>query len=169
MCIAAAERKIAPIFVGLTTSSSTAMRFAFSQISLMDGSFRRCIAQSMPRVSLKPVIFVSTSNSAVYTGICPQRFMICFASPSTCFFSTRIEIGSYPASSARSTTFGLSAIKIPSSGFARFKSWISFVLAYTSSFGSSKSVISMISDNFAVSFIKNGSDILAAECTSCIA
>ena len=64
---------------------------------------------------------------------------------------------------------GHDAIKIPSSGFARFKSWISFVLAYTSSFGSSKSVISMISDNFAVSFIKNGSDILAAGCTSWIA
>ena len=41
---------------------------------------------------------------------------------------------------------GLSAIKIPFSGSARFKSCISEILAYTSSSGALKSVISMMFD-----------------------
>ena len=72
----------------------------------------------------------------------PQRRISSFASPSTCLCSTRKEIGWHPESKALSITFGLSAIKIPFSGSARFKSCISEILAYTSSSGALKSVIS---------------------------
>ena len=76
----------------------------------------------------------------------PHRRISSFASPSICLCSTRKEIGLHPESNARSITFGLSAIKIPFSGSARFKSCISEILAYTSSSGALKSVISMIFD-----------------------
>ena len=62
---AAAERKIAPTFVGFTTFSRIATRRAFRQISSIAGSVRRCIAQSMPRVRAKPVSCSSTFVSAV--------------------------------------------------------------------------------------------------------
>ena len=45
-----------------------------------------------------------------------MRSRIGLPSPSICFFSIRHETGSYPASSARSITLGLSAINIPFSG-----------------------------------------------------
>ena len=47
---AAAERKIAPIFVGFITFSSTAMRRALAQIASTVGSGGRRMAQSIPRV-----------------------------------------------------------------------------------------------------------------------
>ena len=52
----------------------------------------------------------------VKTGICPHLSNTSFASPSICFSSTKAEIGTHPASSARAITLGLSAIKIPSFG-----------------------------------------------------
>ena len=48
---AAAERKIAPIFVGFTTFSKIATRLAFLQSCSTEGSAGRYMAQSMPRVS----------------------------------------------------------------------------------------------------------------------
>ncbi len=62
---AAAERKIAPMFVGFITFSSTAILRAPQQTSSAEGSAGRRIAQSMPRVSRKPVSCVSTSSGAV--------------------------------------------------------------------------------------------------------
>ncbi len=62
---AAAERKIAPTFVGFMISSSTAMRLAPSSTVSSDGSGRRRMAQSTPRVSGKPVSSVSTESGAV--------------------------------------------------------------------------------------------------------
>ena len=47
---AAAERKIAPMFVGFITFSSTATRAAFVHSSATDGSAGRRMAQSIPRV-----------------------------------------------------------------------------------------------------------------------
>ena len=47
---AAAERKIAPMFVGFITFSSTAILCAPRQISSAEGSAGRRIAQSIPRV-----------------------------------------------------------------------------------------------------------------------
>ena len=119
---AAAERKMAPTFVGFMTSSSTATRRALLQISSTVGSFGRYMAQSIPRVSLKPVSCVRTSSSAVKTGISPQRAMSCFAWFSTCLVSMRNDIGTHPALSARSMTLGLSAMKMPLSGSRRFNS-----------------------------------------------
>ena len=48
---AAAERKIAPTFVGFTTFSKIATRLAFLQSCSTEGSVGRYMAQSMPRVS----------------------------------------------------------------------------------------------------------------------
>ena len=48
---AAAERKIAPTFVGFTTFSKTAIRFAPLQTLCTEGSGCRYIAQSIPLVS----------------------------------------------------------------------------------------------------------------------
>lgn len=62
---AAALRKIAPMFVGFITFSSTAMRREFVQTSATLFKAGRRIAHSMPRVSLKPVSCVKTSSSAV--------------------------------------------------------------------------------------------------------
>ena len=62
---AAAERKIAPTFVGFITSSSTATRFAPAQTVSAAGSGRRRMAQSIPRVSGKPVSCLRTSSGAV--------------------------------------------------------------------------------------------------------
>ena len=62
---AAAERKIAPIFVGFITFSSTAMRRAFLQISSTEGGVGRYMAQRRPLVNWKPVSLVNTSNGAV--------------------------------------------------------------------------------------------------------
>ena len=76
----------------------------------------------------------------------PQRRISFFASPSTCLCSTRKEIGWHPESKALSITFGLSAIKIPFSGSARFRSCTSEILAYISSSWALKSVISIILD-----------------------
>ena len=61
---AAAERKIAPIFVGFITFSRTAMRTAFFRMSAGSEGFGLRIAQSMPRVRWNPVSCVRTSNSA---------------------------------------------------------------------------------------------------------
>jgi len=47
---AAAERKIAPMFVGFITFSSTTRRRASRQTSSTLWSFGRRMAQSMPRV-----------------------------------------------------------------------------------------------------------------------
>ena len=125
---AAAERKIAPTFVGFTTFSSTAIRLASLQISCGVRSFGRYMAQSIPRVSLKPVSFASTSNSATYTGnslfVLLHIRMASNASPSvsSCLFSISTETGTHPASNARMITFGLSAINIPFAGSARLTS-----------------------------------------------
>ena len=62
---AAAERKIAPILVGFTTFSRTAILRAFLHTSTISGNAGRRIAQSIPLVSLNPVSCVNTSNSAV--------------------------------------------------------------------------------------------------------
>ena len=159
---AAAERKIAPTFVGFITFSSIAIRFAPSQIFSSVCNGLRRIAHNIPLVSLKPVSLVKISNSAVYTGnpcISVSSFDLFsimfsyislhfsnmfFPSPSICFFSIRQDIGSYPASSALSITLGLSAIKIPFPGSALFNNCPSDNLAYTSSSSASKSLISIM-------------------------
>ncbi len=76
----------------------------------------RFMAQSMPRVSAKPVSFVSTLYSAVNTGTSEYFSRSCLVSPAsaaTSRFSARKEIGAYPAFNARSITLGLSAINTP--------------------------------------------------------
>ena len=65
ICNAAAERKIAPIFVGFVIFSKTAIRDAFMQRSVILGRGRRNMAHKIPRVNGKPVIFVNTSEDAV--------------------------------------------------------------------------------------------------------
>ena len=60
-----AERKMAPTLVGFTMSSSTATRRAPAQTCSAVSSGLRRMAQSTPRVSLKPVSWVSTSSPAV--------------------------------------------------------------------------------------------------------
>ena len=65
---AAAFLKIAPRFVGFTTSSNMAILVAQVHISATDGSGFLRMHASMPFVSLYPVSFVNTSNSAIYTG-----------------------------------------------------------------------------------------------------
>ena len=62
---AAAERKMAPIFVGFTTFSSTAIRRFPLQISSTEGIGFRFMAQRSPRVSAKPVRFVRREAAAV--------------------------------------------------------------------------------------------------------
>ena len=119
---AAAERKIAPTFVGFITFSRTAIRLALLQTSETLGSCGRCIAHNIPLVNLNPVNCVSTSNGAVYTGTSLHLSIIGFASPSICLRSTSIDIGSHPASNALSTTFGLSAMNIPFSGSCLLRS-----------------------------------------------
>ena len=79
----------------------------------------RFMAQSMPRVSAKPVSFVSTLYSAVNTGTSGYFSRSCLVSPpsaETSRFSARKEMGTYPAFNARSITLGLSAIKMPGFG-----------------------------------------------------
>ena len=138
---------MAPILVGFTTSSNTAILCAFWHIACTEGSPGLYMAHNIPLVRAKPVSFVRTSYSAVYTGIAPQRSMISFAAPSTsiCLRSHRQDIGTQPASSARSMTLGLSAMKIPGLGSYRCRNCVSFNLAYISNSGLSRSVISMIS------------------------
>ena len=98
---AAAERNIAPTFVGFITFSRTAIRLASLQISSSAGSCLRCIAHNIPLVSLNPVSFVRISNSAVYTGnsciffsLYPVLFKAYFSSDtvfSLLFFKTRFS------------------------------------------------------------------------------
>ena len=61
---AAAERKIAPIFVGFITFSRTTTRLALFRTSTGSEGFGLRIAQSMPRVRWNPVSCVRTSSSA---------------------------------------------------------------------------------------------------------
>ena len=63
------------------------------------------------------------------------------ASPSICFFSTKIETGTQPEFNALSITFGLSAIKSPLFGSYICKSCTSDKRAYISNSGAFKSVI----------------------------
>ena len=118
---AAAERKIAPTFVGFTTFSRTAMRLAFPHKSSIFGNALLRMAQSIPLASLKPEISDSTALDATYTGISPDtsairpRISLPFSeSASRC--SIRSDSGSYPAASARRITLGLSAMNSPRSG-----------------------------------------------------
>ena len=116
---AAAERIMAPTLVGFTTSSRIEMRFACLHTSSTEGRTLRFMAQSMPRVSAKPVSFVSTLYSAVNTGTSGYFSRSCLVSPAsaaTSRFSARKEIGAYPAFNARSITLGLSAINTPGAG-----------------------------------------------------
>ena len=81
-----------------------------------DGSSALLMAHSIPLVRANPVSFVRTSNGAVYISISPHRFIISAHCPSTCLSSNRMDTGSYPASSALSMTFGLSAMNSPEAG-----------------------------------------------------
>ena len=74
--------------------SSTATRLTPCKTSSTVLGAGRRMAQSMPRVSWKPVSLVSTSNSAVYTGISPQRAITSLAWPSMCLRSIRKDTGS---------------------------------------------------------------------------
>ena len=65
---AAAERKMAPRLVGLTTFSRSTRRSAVSKSDSGGGSRCRRIAHSIPRVRRNPVSFTSASDGAVYTG-----------------------------------------------------------------------------------------------------
>ena len=140
---AAAERMIAPTFVGFITLSSITILLLFSHNSLTEGKGLRFMAHSIPLVSLKPVSCVRTSNAAQKTGTSCIRSRIGLPSPSICRFSIRHDTGSYPASSARSMTFGLSAINNPCAGQSLFSSCASVNRAYTSNSGARKSVISI--------------------------
>lgn len=99
-----------------------AIRLVFRQISSGEGSGFRCIAQSIPRVSLKPVICVRTSNSAVYTGISPHFCRISPVSSSAVMrrFSTRRETRVRNRHRAPSEQPWASAMKSPFSGSCRF-------------------------------------------------
>ena len=122
---AAALRKMAPALVGFITFSSTATRLApESTCSAVGRGFLR-MAQSIPRVSRKPVSWVRTSIPAVYTGTSPHRSMASRASSLQWLRSTSRDTGSNPASSARQITLGLSAMNIPFFGSNRFSSWAS--------------------------------------------
>ena len=102
--------------------SRMVMRRAPAQTACTLGSGGRRMAHSTPRVSRKPVSSVSTSVSAVKTGTSPQRAITPLACPAMCFRSSRSETGTYPASSARSMTLGLSAMNSPCSGSCRLRS-----------------------------------------------
>ena len=115
---AAAERKIAPTFVGLTTFSRIAILLASLHMSSTAGKAFLCIPQSIPLVIANPVSFLSTASSAVYTGISCHCSRISSASRSRSESATRKEIGLYPATRALRITFGLSPIKIPGAGSA---------------------------------------------------
>ena len=115
---AAAERKIAPTFVGLTTFSRIAILLASLHMSSTAGKAFLCIPQSIPLVIANPVSFLSTASSAVYTGISCHCSRISSASRSRSKSATRKEIGLYPATKALRITFGLSPIKIPGAGSA---------------------------------------------------
>ena len=140
---AAALRKMAPTLVGFMTFSSTATRRQAARISFGSGCLGRSMAQSIPRVSWKPVSWVRMGISAVYTGTSPHRAMAAWASSLQWLRSTSRETGLHPASSARQITLGLSAMNIPFLGSKRFNSWASVSRAYTSSSGALKSVISV--------------------------
>ena len=133
---AAAERKIAPRLVGFITSSSTATRRALRRISSARPRGGRYMAQSIPRVSWKPVSWVSTGSGAVYTGTSPQASMASMASRLQWLRSTSSLAGRHPAASARRMTLGLSAMNMPFFGSNRFNSWASVSRANTSSSGS---------------------------------
>ena len=56
--------------------SSTATRLAPAQSASASGAAGRRMAQSVPRVSGKPVSSFKTATSATNTGTSPQRSMI---------------------------------------------------------------------------------------------
>ena len=87
---------------------------------------------------------MSTGSSAAYTGTSPQRASNSLPLPSMSFRSVSTDTGTQPASSARSMTRGLSAIKTAFKGSARLSNWFSVRRAYMSSAGSLKSVMSIM-------------------------
>ena len=142
---AAADRKIAPIFVVSVTPSMTTTRRASRRTSLTDGICFRRMAQRTPRVSVYPVSDASNSRLPVYIGIRESnRSMISLASPSICLRSQRRATGSQPASRATRITFGLSAIKRPFSGSSSIRSWASVSVLNIWIPGSLSDVISMM-------------------------
>ena len=145
MCIAAAERKSAPILVESVTASSTAILRAPRHSSSTPRGAGRLIAQSAPRVSSNPVSAVSISRSAVYTGTSsPRRSMMPATAPFISLLSVKSDTGTHPAFKATSITVGLSAINTPFSGSSLFLSCAPVNLTKTSSSGALKSVISCI-------------------------
>ena len=145
---AAAERKMAPMFVVSTTPSITAMRWAFRQTSSTGFGIGRRMAHSTPRVKVYPVSDDRSSRSPVYIGMSPHRSTMDAASPLMCFRSHNNAKGSYPAFSATWITFGLSAMKMPFDGSKRFRNWASVRVAKTSTPGWLSEVISMMGITF---------------------
>ena len=141
---AAADRKIAPMFVVSVTPSITTMRRAFLQMSSTLPGTGRFMAHSTPLVSVYPVSERSSSLLPVYTGMSPHRLMMSAASPVMCLRSHKSDTGQYPASSATFITLGLSAMNIPFSGSIRLRNCASVSVPNISAPGCSSDVISII-------------------------
>ena len=129
--------------------SKTATRCASANSASTEGSCGRRIAQSTPRVKVKPVSFWSTARSPVYTGISePAMASACFTSglaSSNQRRSIKNDSAVRPASRARDITLGDSAMKMPFSGSSLFRSCRSVRLTYAAT---RSSAISLISTTF---------------------